>query len=47
MNDDVEKTFSYATQNGAVMVKKPEKIEDKKPVVPFISSTKELMGSKS
>lgn len=27
--DDVEKTFSYATQNGAVMVKKPEKIKDK------------------
>jgi len=27
--DDVEKAFSYATQNGAVMIKRPEKIENK------------------
>lgn len=27
--DDVDKAFKYATQNGAVMVKKPQKIEDK------------------
>lgn len=27
--DDVEKAFKFATQNGAIMVKRPEKIEDK------------------
>lgn len=27
--DDVERAFKYATQNGAVMVKKPQKIENK------------------
>ncbi|KAA3616297.1 MAG: 4-hydroxyphenylpyruvate dioxygenase [Calditrichaeota bacterium] len=27
--DDVEKTFNYATQNGAVMVQRPHKLEDK------------------
>jgi 4-hydroxyphenylpyruvate dioxygenase len=27
--EDVEKAFAFATQNGAIMVKRPEKIEDK------------------